>query len=151
MIDPNDPIIKHTRKSLRRIWNVCIFFPPTYWLVCWAINHWWFTPKEMYFGMLGLSHKASYLLILLVGVAAGLIQWAIVGLKRIAARRMSDEEMTPAIFAAHLRTRTYLLLALCDTVALLGVIVFLMGGLLLAPFIFGMLSMLYYLQCRPEE
>ncbi|GAB4325237.1 MAG: hypothetical protein Kow0059_21180 [Candidatus Sumerlaeia bacterium] len=126
--------------------------PVVYLVACLAIKRWWFEPRELYFGLLGVSHGTYLTLMVVGGAAALLIELGIVSLKQISARHLGEAleaGRSPEIVAAHLRTRTFLLLALCDLTGFLGLLIFLVSAQVFAPFLFGLISLMFYLQSRP--
>lgn len=154
MPDYTDPILEATVRYLRRLWGFCLFLPIAYLLSSLAIKRWWFEPRELYFGLLALSDTTYFVLLVIGGVLAVAFQLAIISFKRIGVRRMGEDAAagaSPIVLAAHLRTRTFILLALCDLIGFIGLLIFLASGQVFATFMFGLISLMFYLQSRPAD
>lgn len=152
MLDPDNPIIQEQMRYLRRLWSFCLFLPVVYLLASLAIKHWWFNPKEWYGGLFDLSDTAYQVLLVVAGVLAVMFQLAILSFRKIGLRRLAEDAEAgapPELIAVHVRTRTFILLALCDLIGFIGLLIFLASGQVLATFVFGLISLMFYLQSQP--
>jgi hypothetical protein len=152
MTDLRDPIIENTRRSIRNLWNFCLFLPIVYLLICLGIKAAVFDTERLRHGFFGLSDMNYKTSLLAAGLLCGIIQIIILRIK-VAVIRIPDEigpEQAAEMFSKSLMRRWILLLALCDLASILGVLIFLASGEVFAMFLFGLIGLIFYLQCRPK-
>lgn len=138
-------------KSIYRFWTIALTSPLIYLVICLIINQRVFSRRTVP-GFWPLPTKAYdwlFVALAIVGMATmPLVYW----LKSRWAVKAADRENEEAALLQRSRGRRFLtLFMICDTVAVIGLILFLMQGRMSAMLFFGILGLLNYAMASPGQ
>jgi len=138
-------------KSIYRFWTIALTSPLIYLVICLIINQRVFSRRTVP-GFWPLPTKAYdwlFVALAIVGMATmPLVYW----LKSRWAVKAADRENEEAALLQRSRGRRFLtLFMICDTVAVIGLILFLMQGRMSAMLFFGILGLLNYAMAFPGQ
>ncbi len=135
---------------LKRFWIFCICLPVFYLIICIIIDYYVFL-KNYTQGFMPLSQNTYQVVLVVFGVIIFSSQILILWLKMIFTQRLKRFLDNATAFGQHLRTQMLVLAAVCDIVAFLGLVLFLINGDLLTMFFSGIIALFYYAQIYPSE
>jgi hypothetical protein len=131
-------------KKLKMLWGFCCCSPLLYLFVSWMLKK-TLLSSDTFFKFPQLSDFISpYALIALAVVQAWVffVQWLYI--------RKATPQPDSGARLVYYRRRTFALLAVSESGALMGFIVFLLCGDLMAMFVFGLAAMVFYAQSYPS-
>jgi hypothetical protein len=144
----DDINVKAELARLRTLWLFYLLSPLIYLIVALVIDYYIYKPNNRSFVVLSDS---TYRLLLLASGALGLAaEILILRFKPWFEKRILNALQDPALFRKRLTMRTFILAGICDLVALLGLLLFLVRGDIRAVFCFGLLALIYYAQVYPS-
>ena len=102
-------------------------------------------------GFRPLSQKTYGVVLIIFAVIIFFGQIMILWLKMIFAQRLKRLHDNATAFAQLLRKQLLVLAVICDTVAIMGLILFLINGDLRTMFFSGLIALVYYAQIYPSD
>jgi hypothetical protein len=135
---------------LRTFWYFYILSPVVYLIIALIIDHYVFDPKGSR-GFVTLSDSMYRYLLLMLGALGVSAQILILRLKPWFARRVREAFEDSFLLRRRLTTHTLILAGICDVVAILGLLLFILRGDIRTVFVFGLLSLIYYAQVYPSK
>jgi F0F1-type ATP synthase membrane subunit c/vacuolar-type H+-ATPase subunit K len=142
--------IRPELQRLKRFWALCICLPLLYLIICIIINKYVFLKSDVP-GFVPLSQDTYRVILILFATIIISGQIAILLLKTIFARSLKGLVENATAFAELLRRQMLILAVICDTVAILGLVLFLLNGDLRTMFFSGIIALVYYAQIYPSE
>lgn len=137
-------------KWFRRFWVICLCIVPLYLIICVLVREYILYPRAMS-GFLSLSGQI-YQLVQVVFFASALLAYpTILMIKRIYWRELARYTSSPQRVMTRFRDGLFILAIICDTVAILGLLIFLFNGQLIMMIAFGLLALFYYAHIYPSE
>jgi hypothetical protein len=135
---------------LRTLWYFYLLSPVAYLIIALVIDYNVFKPNNQR-GFVALSAETYRLVLLALGALGLAAEPLIVWLKAWYEKRILDALDDPSLFRKRLTLRTLVLAGICDVVAILGLLLFLLRGDIRTVFFFGILSLIYYAQVYPSK
>lgn len=124
---PPDEDPREVLARTRLMWQLALFLPFVYIGIGWAVERFWFEPREI--DGLWAMRRQTFLNLLGAALAAALGLQALVVWLRLRFRRLLLEaRLQPKRLAALYYRRTLYLMLCADTASGLGLILFLLGG-----------------------
>jgi hypothetical protein len=135
---------------LRTLWYFYLLSPVAYLIIALVIDYNVFKPNNQH-GFIALSVQTYRLVLLALGAFGLATEPLILSLKAWYEKRISDALNDLPLFRKRLTMRTMVLAGICDIVAILGLLLFLLRGDIRTVFFFGILSLVYYAQAYPSK
>ncbi len=135
---------------LKRFWIFCICLPVFYLIICIIIDNYVFQ-KNYTQGFKPLSQNTYQVVLVVFAVIIFSGQILILWLKMIFTQRLKRFLDNATAFGQHLRRQMLVLAAVCDIVAFLGLVLFLINGDLRTMFFSGIIALVYYAQIYPSD
>lgn len=135
---------------LKQFWIICICLPVFYLIICVIINDYVFLKYGMQ-GFKPLTQKTYRIVLIVFAVIISSAQIVILWLKMIFAQKLRRLADTASAFGQQLRRNLLVLAAVCDIVAFLGLVLFLINGDLRTIFFSGIIALVYYAQIYPSD
>jgi len=135
---------------LKQFWIFCICLPVFYLIICIIIDNYVFLKHDIQ-GFKPLSQKTYRVVLIVFAVIIFSGQVMLLWLKMIFTQRLKRFLDNATAFGQQLRRQLLVLAAVCDIVAFLGLVLFLINGDLRTMFFSGIIALLYYTQIYPSE
>ena len=135
---------------LKRFWIFCICLPIFYLIICIIIDNYVFLKHDIQ-GFKPLSQKTSRVVLIVFALIIFSGQIMLLWVKMIFTQRLKRFLDNAAAFGQQLRRQLLVLSAVCDVVAFLGLVLFLINGDLRTMFFSGIIALFYYAQIYPSE
>lgn len=136
--------------KLKTMWSLCCFTPILYLLVAQIVASRVFASREVP-GFIRLQDETYRALLFGAGGLAISLQGTILWVRRFYDTRMRSASRDAARLLHFYTRRTFVLVALSETMALIGFVLFLLNGQLSAAFCGGLIGMIFYAQSYPSE
>ncbi len=135
---------------LKQFWILCICLPVFYLIICIIIDNYVFLKHDIQ-GFKPLSQKTYRVVLIVFTVIIFSGQVMLLWLKMIFTQRLKRFLDNATAFGQQLRRQLLVLAAVCDIVAFLGLVLFLINGDLRTMFFSGIIALFYYAQIYPSE
>lgn len=137
-------------KSVHRLWLFALVSPLVYLIICVAIKRWVFATREVggFWPMSDGGYRILFGILASLAIAAMPFLFVLKTRWAVKAPDTSDEE-EESLFDNPRFRRFMLLFVIGDTVAFLGLVLFLIQGRLSAMVFFGVLALICYAICHP--
>ena len=146
---PRLDIIKPDLVRLKTIWMLCCSMPMFYLVIAHLIRAHIFDGEQS--GFASLPHvQYNYLLWALIGLGMA-CQLVMLGVRMVYGKKLQAAAGNLSALIRVYSRRTFIMIGLSETTALLGFILFLVNGQFPVVFAFGIASMLLYAQSYPSE
>ena len=145
---PRLDIIKPDLLRLKTAWMICSASPILYLFLADLVRTNWFEGGK---GLANLSALQDKYLIWSVGAVVCILELVLLMVRFKFQSKLDEAASSLSTLIRTYTKRTFIMIALCETTAVLGFIVFLMDGHLPIICAFGIASMMMYAQSYPSE